>query len=216
MIVFSIMLFIIGFFVGKNIEEGQKQAAIKEKQEQQKKEEGQYSYSHSEKNPKVNHDEHSNEAHHEHYITDNPEEDKVDLPTNQTLTLQALFPQKDLAESKKVAEAFVRYYYPFNGDNPLENVEKSKIHMSKALYNTLKGQMVRPTQTIYKKQLTKLEVYEPYNPTDQYITWNVRVIGNVFNSKGELNKKETNDYSLKLIKEDGVFKVDKFTLNVAY
>ena len=213
------MLFIISFFVGENIEEEKKLAEKKEKQVQQIKEE-QFSYSNSEEKDSSN--ENTSEKQEERYGKDEDYPDISNLEAlkeqekEKAITLKDIFPQHDLDESNEVAEAFITLYYPFNGDYPMENVENAKIHMSKALYHSNKGQQVRPTQTVYRKELISVEVYEPYNPTDKHITWNAIVVGKVFNSQGELNKEETYDYSLKLIKEDGSFKVDKFVLNVAH
>jgi hypothetical protein len=223
MVVFSIMLFVLSFFIGRSMEETKISEEKKKKQEQQIKEEGQFSYSNqeAEKGPKNESTSKKPEHQHEHLLeSDLPDLSNLEVLKEQekekAITLKDLFPQKDLDESNKVAEAFIQAYYSFNGDSPMENIEKAKIHMSKALYDSYKGQQVRPTQTIYKKEITSLEVYEPYSPTNQYITWNVRVTGKVFNSKGELSYEETYDYALKLIKEDAGYKVDKMALNVAH
>ena len=225
MIVFSIMLFIISFIVGSKLEKKEDKAQKKEKQEQKIKEEEQFSYSNVEqdKNGSKGQPNESTSEQENKYILESDYPDLSNLEAikeqekEKAITLKDLYPQKDLDESNKVAEAFIRAYYPFNGDSPMENIENAKIHMSKALYDSFKKQQpARPTQTIYKKELITLEVYEHYNPSDKYITWNVRVSGKVFNSNGDINGEEIYDYSLKLIKEEGSYKVDKFGLNVAY
>lgn len=206
------MLLIISFLIGKNLEEKKKQENVK----QEHKEKGEnFSYS-STKKASYESDLKNEQKGNENYKYNNPEIDKVAIPKEQPITLSKFFSESDIEASKKVAEAYITLYYPFNGDNPSGNVENAKQYMSDALYNSIKGQLVRPTQMVYKKELTQIDVYEPYNPTDKYITWNVRVKGNVFDTQGNQTKEETYDYSLKMVKVNENFKVDKFILNVAY
>lgn len=214
MVVLSIMLLIVGFLVGKNIEEKEEKA--KQSQNRNETYTEKYSYSGSDSNSNNSSDFSNKKNSHEHYEFDNPEVDKVDVPSQQPKTLEDFFSKEDLEKSKKVAEIFIKNYYQFNGDNPLEHIKKSEKYMSKELLNKLKTNMIRPTQTIYKKELTYIEVYEPYNVSNEYITWNVRVKGKVFNIQGEFSKEEIYDYSLKMIKENNEYKVDKFALNIAH
>lgn len=217
MIVIPIMLFVIGYMVGEKIEKKEEKEKLKEEQVSLGE-----SFSHSEVDryhteEDDNHQSNADQEHyHGEYEYENPEVDKNEEPLEKSTTLSDLFDEKELEESKEVARKFVAAYYPLDGENPAGNIDKSKEYMTSALYRDLKGEIVRPTNTVFKKKLTSIEVYEPYNPTDEHITWNVRVKGEVFDIKGNLTKDEIYDYSLKLIKENQEFKVDKLLLNTPY
>lgn len=209
MVVIAIMLFIIGFNIGKDLE-GEKDKAELENQKEE-----QYSEVYSPSDSIIQLDDSDSEEHeHEHYDYSNPEVDKEKIPTNQSSTLSDYFSKEDIRESRKVSESFIEAYYPFNGDKPIENLENAKEYMSERLFEEYRRNIPRPTQSIYKKKVKSIESYEPYDPSENYLEWNVRVVGEVFDSNGELHKEETYDYALKLTKVDGIFKVQEISLNL--
>ncbi len=207
MVVFAIMLFIVGFNVGKKIEE---QEAIAEK-EKEKDEAYTEVYSPSDLNQSVE----ESQEEHEHYEYFNPEVDKKSVPEEKSSTLSDYFSKKDIERSRNVAEGFIKAYYPFDGNNPLENIENAKEYMLGSLYERFKEFIAKPTQTIFRKELKNIEVYEPYDPPKDYIKWNVKVTGEVFDTEGNITKEETYTYSLQIIKDNDSFKVQDFSLNLA-
>lgn len=208
MVVITIMLFIIGFYIGKDVEKEEEKAELKRQKEEQYTEV--YSPSDSPKNLEDSEDEHE----HENYEYENPEVDKEEVPTTQSSTLADYFTKEEIEASKKVAEDFIEAYYPFNGDKPLENLENAKEYMSERLFEEYRSSVPRPTQSVHSKEIISLEAYEPYDPSENYLEWNVRVVGEVFDSNGELNKEETYDYTLKITKVNETFKVQDISLNL--
>lgn len=217
MVGLSAMLLIIAFFVGdKQSEKAKSHTEVNQEQTEDLQADHSYSDnhgSHDSTDSSTITDEH--EHVHEEYEYENPEVDQEENPPKQK-TLADYFPKEDLDASKKVAESFIKNYYPFDGDNPVKHIENSKQYMSDELAKKIPTTNIRSTQTIHKKELVSLEVYEPYNISDEVITWNVRVKGKVFDRNGKQTQEETYDYALEMVKTENGFKVDNFTLNTGH
>ncbi|MEC1158696.1 hypothetical protein [Cytobacillus horneckiae] len=220
MIVFTIVLFIFGFYVGKDIEEEEKKAAA---HTQSNKDEESFSINQLESNENdngqhqnENEEEHNHDHSHGEYELENPMADANEELEGEINQLTDYFSKEDISQAKEVSVQFIKEYYPFDGNKPSQNINDAKKYMSSALYDELKERVIRPTQTIFRKELKSFEVYEPYNPTDEYLTINVLVKGEIYDVKDNINKKEESHYSIKIINEDGKFKVDKYTLDTAY
>lgn len=219
-IVLAIMLFIIGFLIGKSNETDK---TNKETQQQEETENMVDGFSYSDLNNKGNqnssNDEQNNENKpmHKAYEQENPEVDFNKNAEREVSVLEDYFNKKEIAKAKKVTKAFLKAYYPFNGDKPTKNIEKALKYSSEKLQEDITGKVVKPTYEFFKREITEIEVYEPYDPSGEQMELKARVKGKIFNSKGKLTEKEILEYDLKLISFKDTFKVDDYsytTLNL--
>lgn len=123
-------------------------------------------------------------------------------------TLETYFSQDDIDRSRNVAMAFARSYTTLNGDDPTQNIKNASREASGALKGVLKNETGSATPANYKESVTDVKTFEPGNPDPKTIIWNVRVDGVIYNNKGKEQGKTTTLYLLKMIKENGQYKVD--------
>lgn len=214
-IVSAIMLFIIGFFIGKS---GDNQEAEEQMvQETESMEEG-FSYSDLQDNEEIDteikketEEFEGEEPMHGEYKHDNPEVDYDEDAKIEVSTLKDAFSQKQINQAKEVSEKFVELYYAFDGDNPTKHIEKVKQYGTEQLLNKITGQIIRPTAEYYSRKPLEIEVFEPYEPEENTMHLKARVIGEVYNSEGEITKEEIAEYDIKLIPTEDSFKVNDYT-----
>lgn len=215
-IVSAIMLFIIGFFIGKSDEE--KKEVNSEETEETNTDVGlSYSDLHS---PIKENEEHmevsetqteEEQPMHEQYEHENPEIDFDENAEVEINILEDFFSKEEIDKAKEVSESFIKAFYTFNGDTPTKHIDEALKFVSDSLSEELKGEIVRPTYNYYSRNFTEIFVYEPYNPKEEEMNIRVRVEGEVFNSDGEQTRTETLDYDLKLIPYEDTFKINEYS-----
>lgn len=202
-IVLAVMLFIFAYFIGKSSDSEKKD---KKETSQDTEEVQQEDFSYSDLN-KVEEEE-SKDG--EHYTQENPETDYNPNAKQEVNVLSDSFTEDQINQAKKNVQQFIEAYYPFDGKNPTQHIEKAKQFMTEKMQKEVEGQIVRPTNDYYSRKPTKIEIYEPYNPEKGKMNLVARVEGEVYNSKGTLTKKETVEYNITLVYEDNTFKVSNY------
>ncbi len=206
-IVFTVMLFVLGYFIGKSAE---KEENKNDKIEEVKNEGFSYSDMENDKEKKTENVE-ENEPSHEEYKQENPE---VDFDENAEIEVNVLsnkFTQEQINEAKNVVQKFTEAYYPFDGNNPTQSIENAKPFVTEELLNKIVGQVVRPTFEYFSRKPIKIEVYEPYEPEKEIMNLIARVTGEVYNADGALSNKETVEYNIKLVPFENTFKINDYT-----
>lgn len=127
-------------------------------------------------------------------------------------SMEELFTKEEIAESKAAAEKFVTAYHPYDGKQPLQNIENTKDTVDADLYQILMESPERPTSMTVKRELVSLEMVEPFAPTAEVMMWNAKVSGEVTDAEG-IKREETDLYKLKLEKTGGEYKVVDFLIN---
>ncbi len=210
-IVFAIMLFIIGFMLGKQEESN---SANEEETHSETSYDG-FSYTELQgsENDNIQNDSHEAENNEpmDDYEMEDPESDFDKNVEREVRVLEDYFTNEEVEEAKEVAIQFVENYYSFNGEIPLENIENAMEYVSEDLQETIKAKVIRPTADYYKRETISIEVYEPYNPSSEDMELSVRVKGEVFNMEGDVTKEETIDYHLKLIPFEDTFRVNEMS-----
>lgn len=210
-IVSTIMLFIIGFFVGK-AEENKK----KNEQEQQaieNKEDG-LSYSDIYGDPQEdqeNEEDHEDDPLHDHYNYENPELFLDENAEREVNILEDFFTKEEIIEAKKVSEEFIKNYYPFDGDNPIKHIENSFKFCTDDLKEKLSRGNIKPVADYYSRNYIEISVFEPYDPAENEMIINVRVTGEVFNAEGKKVDNELVEYELNLIPYENTFKIKDYS-----
>ncbi|QKY69425.1 hypothetical protein [Lentibacillus sp. CBA3610] len=126
------------------------------------------------------------------------------------------FSKEDIEKSRKTARRFVKNLYAFNGDEAMAHVKSTKPLSTADLYQALMEQTPRPTAATYKKEAASLNVYEPYDPGQEQLIWNVQVKGYDFDKNGDKTAVERQVYTIKTTKVEGAFKVKNYTLNAPF
>ncbi|MFC2947579.1 hypothetical protein [Virgibacillus sediminis] len=217
-IVYSVMavaiaLFIYAVFVGnqqKQLEEESNHSSRKEQSEEVRSYD---SLGDSAPNSQPKKSDLITEEHHEEVQIDIPEMDTLIPPEGQYADY---FSKEAIEASRQAARNFVEKYYSFQGEEPLEHIENAKPYMTDDMYEELKNENPRPTAAVSYKEVETIDVYEPYEPTEEHLIWKVRVQGNVFDSGGNKTAEESMDYTLQMEEEEGSFKVQNYMLNVPY
>lgn len=225
-IVFAIMLFIIGFYIGKSNEDKANENLLEEtiERENNKEEneidlEGGFSYSdligtnveHEENESSLVQEADENTTKHGKYEHENPEVDFDEKAEREINILEDFFTKEEVEEAKKVSELFVKAFYSFNGTKPLEHIENALEFATESLQEEMRGQVTRPTHEHFLKEYKEVFVYEPYNPQRKSMILKVRVEGTIFNSEGEEVRDEILEYDLILVQFEDTFKIDKYT-----
>jgi hypothetical protein len=213
-IVSAVMLFIIGFYIGKSEENKEN-----DKNQSEPKVEDNLTYSELHKGDisenKIREDEMKGDGieedmpMHGQYESGNPE-DFVERNDKDIVTLETYYTKEEVSEAKRIAENFVKVYYPFDGDDPMKNIEESLKYVSDDLKQKFTIQMARPIDNYYSRTYTDIHVYESLNPEEKEMRLNVRVEGEVYNSKGQKVKDEICDYQLKLVPFEDSFRIDSY------
>jgi hypothetical protein len=214
-IVSAIMLFIIGFLIGKSNEK--KEEVEDENTEEMDTETG-LSYSDLHRSTDDNEEQVNSETEleddqpmDEHYEHDNPEID-FDINAEREINiLEDYFSKEEIDKAKEVSESFIKALYTFNGDTPTKHINEATKFVTEALSDEIKGKIIRPTHNYYSRKLTDIFVYEPYNPTKEEMNIRVRVEGKVFNSNGDETKTEILDYDLILTSFEDTFKINDYS-----
>lgn len=220
-IAIAVVLFTFGYKEGKQFNEQQAKAEKIAEEKAEKTNEGGFSFSdleddeHSkdEQNTPQGHELEEDENEHLHgtyEYEDNPTADYDENAEVEMPQLSDYFDQEQIQNAKNVSEAFVSAIYPFDGHNPSRSVEKATDYTTDILKSQLTGKIPRPTDSYFSKELNNIEVYEPFNPTDDYMNLRVRVEGKVFDKDGKKTKEEVAEYNMKLISSDDTFKVDNY------
>ncbi|TMN20852.1 hypothetical protein [Lentibacillus cibarius] len=124
------------------------------------------------------------------------------------------FTDEQIKQSKKAAKQFATNYYAFNGDDPMQHIKDARRFMTDKMYEKLSVNTPKPTAATYKKKIVSAEVYEPYEPSEDYFVWKVRIAGDVYNSKANKTKREIVEYTLKMKQTEKTFQVSNYMLNV--
>lgn len=186
-VAFAIMLFIIGFIIGKH-NESNAESANNELQN--------------------NVEEKTNVANDK---LKNFNEDKKTKKEEQEInTLEDYFSKDEIKKAKQTSEKFVSTYYPFDGDNPTKNADKAIKYCTDKLKQELTNQITRPTNDFYSRKTKEISVYEPYKSKKDEMVFNVRVTGEVYNAKGKKVRTENVEYQLVLVPDGDTFKVDEY------
>ena len=197
----AIALLVLGFFTGQM--QDNRLSSIKKKEDE--KQEMRAASQESEKKPIE-----------QYYVEDYGDTGEISpTPIHESETppsMEETFTKEDIIQSKAAAQEFVAAFYPYNGKDPLENIENSKGFMAEELYQLLKQSPERPTSMTVKRELVSLEVIEPFAPRDAVMIWNAKVIGEVTDVDG-VKRDETDLYKLKLEIVKGEYKVVDFLIN---
>lgn len=127
-------------------------------------------------------------------------------------SMEELFTEEEIEESKETAENFIAAFHPFDGDQPAAHVKRSKPFLTSGLYTVLRERIERPTAMTMKREVINIVMIEPFAPSAETMTWMASVEGVAINS--QLRKRnETDLYTVKLKKENGTFKVSDFLIN---
>lgn len=200
----AIALLVLGFFAGQKQDNQPPSIEAKEGSQQENKE-------------ATSHDSEAKPGIAKHYYADdygdtgeipNTPVDESELPPS----MEEIFTKEEIAESKVAAEKFVATFYPYDGKNPLQNIENSKGIVSAELYQLLMESPERPTSMTVKRELVSLEIIEPFAPAAETMTWNAKVNGEVTDADG-IKRVETDLYKLKLEKIEGEYKIVDFLIN---
>lgn len=214
-IVFAIMLFIIGYIIGSldDKEKTENEQAIEDNKKNETSEGEGLSYSdlHENQQDDSSHSSEKDEPMHEDYTLQDPEVDFNENAEREISILEDYFSQDQIDKAKELSKAFITALYSFDGDNPKQHIEKAFSYVTDSLKQKIKGNVVRPTYNYHSRRYTEIFVYEPYNPSGDYMNIKVRIKGNVYNSNGEKTKEEILDYDLKLIPFEGTFLIDDYS-----
>lgn len=179
MIWLALLLLIFSFVVGKKIISEKKDKGIQEQQE-----DVDFSFG---------------SPYNQQNSSDNPKKEEV---SEEVKKLKDFFSEEDINASKEIAWQFSEKYYQFNGGEPLSHVENAKPFMTTALYTKLSQAPPRPTISTFKKEVKKIDLYEPYDVSSQEIAWMSRINGTVYDQKGNITKEEVMEYRLIMIREN--------------
>lgn len=127
-------------------------------------------------------------------------------------TLSELFNETNLEITKQMAKDFMNNFYNFNGKSPIENIENSKEYLCEDLYNFLLEHPERPTATMFERKLISVEVFEPFAPIEEAITWDVKVVGEIIDGQG-IKTVKTDVYLLRFGQKEEQFKITDFLVN---
>ncbi|GAB3051293.1 hypothetical protein [Virgibacillus ainsalahensis] len=211
-----IALFIYAIFVGHRSEHEKSLELEKSNQSTQKKQTQEVrDYNSNNQQTQGTQEENSEmiKEHHEDMDIDLPDADTLEEPRG---FYENHFPADSIADSRQAAQTFTENYYAFRGDEPTEHIEQAKPYMTTELYQELSKETPRPTAAVYRKEVEELNVYEPYEPSEEQFIWKVRVKGKVYDSSGDVTAEENVDYTLKIKQTKGTFKVENYMLNVPY
>lgn len=115
------------------------------------------------------------------------------------------------AKSKKAAKQFVRHFYNQTAQKPHGHIQASKPYMTDDFYQYTKT--TYPMAAIGpKKQRWKSVKPFYFGRKDNFRIWDVRIQGRV-TKKGGKPKKDRSRYVVKVLRQDGVFKVDNAWIN---
>lgn len=224
-IIASLLVIGIGFYTGKKVEEREK--AMQEELEDQQTLEGQqrggYSVSELEEQRKEKEQEELktrmeemgeepfDDMHGEYEYLDDPKADFDENAEVEISVLEDIFTKEEIEQASETAESFVRAFYGFDGDNPTKHMENAKKYVTETLYQEISRAIPRPLDNYYKTEVKEVEVYEPYQPSnEEKMVLIARVVGEVFDFEGKTVKEETSEYHMLFELEDNEYKVDKY------
>lgn len=202
MVALAVMLFVIAFFIGRKVEEKSTNAALNKEQQN-------HLYSQPGKTLDQGHE---MDLHEEYEFEESIIDKSKEVNEENRLKMADFHSAADIQASKKAAESFIRVYYPFDGNHPLQHIEKSKPYMTNELFQQHWLNPARPTYHTFKKKLTRIEIREPFDSSRYYIAWDVIVNGEVENAAGN-PANETAWFLLKMVKKGNEFKVSSLALN---
>lgn len=204
-VAFAIMLFIIGFIIGKHDESNAESA----NNELQNNVEEKTNVA-NDKLKNFNEDKKTKKEEAEPMDEYEEEDPADDVEEQEINTLEDYFSKDEIKKAKQTSEKFVSTYYPFDGDNPTKNADKAIKYCTDKLKQELTNQITRPTNDFYSRKTKEISVYEPYKSKKDEMVFNVRVTGEVYNAKGKKVRTENVEYQLVLVPDGDTFKVDEY------
>lgn len=211
----TVMLFIFGYFIGKANERTENNAKLRLTEEIKIENEEGFSYLDLTKNyseSAYSTDQHAVEGKPMDETTDvDPYADFDPNSKREVNILADFYTLEQINAAKDVTRLFIQNFHSFNGDQPSQHIDLASLYVTEELRNSITGKIIRPISNFYSRNIIKLDIYEPYNPSGEDMILNARVEGEIFNSKGELVKKEIVDYEIKIIWIDNAFKVSNYT-----
>ncbi|HLS09833.1 hypothetical protein [Lentibacillus sp.] len=221
MIVYSVMaiviaLFIYAIFVGNHV----KQQETEGKSEPAQPDQNEQSLAVRQYSAEAEQTHENKEANNEPISEQHGKLD-IEIPKAETLEKSEgeyddYFSREGIEKSRETARLFTKNFYELNGEELMAHVENAKPYSTANLYQGLMEQTPRPTAAIYMKEATSLNVYEPYDPGQEQLIWNVQVKGHVYDKNGNKTAVERQVYTIKTKKVEGAFKVKNYTLNVPF
>lgn len=152
---------------------------------------------------------------------ESPENSYLKVPdeVSKNPTQSDMFPEKDLEETKAIANEFVLKYHAFDKGNPTRHLDSVEGLLEQGHINFLKDSKegkiegLKDVKGIASRKVLSVEINEPVAPTLIAISWDAVVISEVVDNKGEIRKVSDN-YSMMFEKEGrGDYQITNYYLN---
>lgn len=131
------------------------------------------------------------------------------------------FSKEEIEQARKTGEQFVKHYHEFDGNAPLDHLNKTIEFATgelqeylKKLSNSGEG-AIRPTPDFFNRKITNVEIRDSSYATENTIVLEYRVESEFQNAKG--NKTSDDDLTIYLLEfklDNDEYKVVNFTTNL--
>ncbi|MEK5504164.1 hypothetical protein [Bacillus sp. FSL M8-0168] len=129
---------------------------------------------------------------------------------------KSIYPDSEVKKASDVAKQFVRSIYSFDGKHPDKGFKDAKKYATETLVKMIEDGGVenfRPTADYFSRSVSSINVQIPKNETDEFLTLDVHVTGDVLNKNGKVTKTEEKKYLVRFEKNKSEYKVADYVID---
>lgn len=129
---------------------------------------------------------------------------------------RSIYPDSEVKKARDIAEKFVRSIYSFDGKHPSKGFKDAKRYVTETLGRMIEDggvENIRPTSDYFSRSVSTIDVQIPKNETEEFLTLNVNVKGEILNKNGKITKTEQKEYLVRFEEIKSEYKVADYVID---